>query len=211
MNKLFLIMLLSTFSMNNNLFSQGNREITGIKKVLAKELFLVNEFYGGRVIINKFDNYDTNYVRINNIRELHGEYTSFSSDYDAFLVNVSFINITARKTKFNLDTVNFEYVIISKFGYSFYKLLGFSTIDATYISHEIYTYKEDSKTFLNWIADILIKDDILNSKEANYFVKSLLKEEYTYDKRMNKPVNLINIIHPNRLYQSLIIPYSWLF
>jgi hypothetical protein len=209
MKKLVLmIFCISILLFSNLIFSQESKLNTEIKKLLAKELFLVNEFWGGRIVINKlnFDITDTNFVRINQITKLWGGHSPYSG-YDILKVNVSFINLTVAKKEVNyLDSISFNYIIISNSPYELYKLLGFTNTDINKTQYTFYPYK-NNKDFLKWIVQVLIQNKYLTNKEGRYMLKSLIKEKHTYNKKINQPVNLINIIYPKYLQQSLILPY----
>lgn len=211
MKKIIFLIFSSILLSQNVILSQESILHTQIKKIMAKELFLVDEFFGGGIVINafNFDIADTNFVQINHITKLWGKYSADVYHYDILKVNVSFVNLTAPNKGIDyLDTISFDYIIVAYSPYQLYKLLGFTTTDINKTQHTFYPYK-NNKYFLKWVVQTLVENQYLSNKEGRYMLKSLINEKYAYDRRINQPINLINAVYPEYLCQSLILPYRF--
>jgi hypothetical protein len=186
------------------------QDINSIKKIISKEVVLLNMLYNDRMFINYSQGIDTANVKINHCLDLSEYYRQENFDYCKILiVNVSFMNLTPTNyIASNIGSLKFDYIMIEYQGI-YYKLLGFSMTDINLLKKHHFNPK-NFKKFIKWISTTLNKNKILTKYESRKFQNSIIKNDYYLSHKINRPINIINKIYPLRLYQTSIIDYNWI-
>jgi len=188
-------------------FSIKAQELGKIKEIIKDELILVNSIYGGRIFINDSKGIDTSNIRINSYDELDAN--KFFGDYKIVKINVTFLNLITQKSSVLMgDSTRFEYVLIERFG-TYYNILGFSSSNINRVKVNENNDRK-FKNFIHWTSSMLFQNNVLSKSESKQFYKSIIKNKLYYSSKINRPINIINQLFPNRLYQTTILDYSWI-
>jgi hypothetical protein len=190
-----------------SLYAQDSSQI---RSIIKNDLRLIDEIFKDRIFINLASQIDTSNVCINSIRYLNNSYKDFSNhSCEIIVVNISFINlIPLRKQNIKIDSLKFEYIIV-KVNSDYYKLFGFLTTDINLLRKNIFI-ESKYKSFIKWVAKNLEYNKFLTARESKKFTKSIFKNYLYYNKRINRSVNVLNQIFPDRIYQTIIIDYDWI-
>jgi len=185
-----------------------------IKEIIKNELKLLDIIYNDRVFIEISEGIDTSHIMINKISTPYFIQPLKFYRYDIIIVNVSLKRLRPPHYNKNFnDSLSFDYVLIDADGsYNYgryYRLLGFISTDINYLRTDFFT---DSKfnEFIDWIASSLSSEGVLTELEATSFSESIKNNDCYYSPNINRPVNVINVLYPHRLYQSIIIDYEWI-
>jgi len=180
-----------------------------IKEVIKNELKLLDIIYNDRVFIEISEWIDTSQIKINKITSPYIARPYKFSCCDLRIVNVSLKGLRPPHYNKNFsDSPSFDYVLIDEYN-SYYRLFGFTSTDINYLRTRFFPDSEFYE-FIDWIASSLSSEGVLTELEAASFSESIKNNDCYYSPNINRPVNVINVLYPHRLYQSIIIDYEWI-